>query len=254
MKICVLASGSKGNATYIETPQTKILFDIGVNVKYITNALADLNVDPNEIEYIFISHSHSDHVKALNTFLKKYHPKVCLTLGILYELEDIKEYDNLLVFDKDIDIADCHIETIKTSHDTNDSRGFIITANDKSVVYLTDTGYLNQKYFKTLANREIYLFESNHDPEMLINGSYPDWLKARIGGAYGHLSNVDSAIYISKLIGPKTQKIVLMHLSEENNTEEKALTTLKETLAAYNIEFSNYTCARQHEKSEVMEL
>ncbi len=254
MKVCVLASGSKGNVTYIETPKSKILIDIGTNLKYITTKLAELDVKPEDIDYIVISHTHADHIKALNSFVKKYHPKICLTLSMLYDLEDINDYQDLIVFDNDIELPDCTIKSIKTSHDANDSRGFIITNQQKSVVYLTDTGYLNHKYFNTLANKEIYLIESNHDPEMLINGPYPKWLKARVAGAYGHLSNNDSAIYVSKLIGPKTEKIILMHLSEKNNTEEKALTTLSDTLKEYQINFTNYTCARQNEKSEVIEL
>lgn len=254
MKVCVLASGSKGNVTYIETDKIKLLIDIGTNLKYITGKLAKINVLPSEVDYILISHTHADHVKALNTFLKKNHPTVCLTLKMLFDLPDIKNYDNLLIFDDDIGIGDCFVKTIKTSHDTSDSRGFIVTNNCKSVVYLTDTGYLNQKYFDVLSNRELYLMESNHDIEMLINGSYPKWLKSRVVGPYGHLSNKDSSIYMSKLIGPNTQNILLMHLSHQNNTEELALNSIKETFKENDIHFDKIACARQDEISEMFVL
>ena len=143
------------------------------------------------------------------------------------------------------------IENIKTSHDTEDSRGFIITADKESVVYLTDTGYLNQKYFKKLINKEYYLFESNHDIHLLMNGPYPKWLRNRILSDYGHLSNKDASIYLSKLIGNKTKQIVLMHLSQKNNTEELALETIADTFKINNIKFDDIKCAKQDEILEV---
>lgn len=251
MKICVLASGSEGNSTYIETSNSKILIDIGTNLKYITEKLNELNVQPQEINYILISHTHDDHIKALKTFIRKNKPQICLTHKMLFDIDILKDYDNLLIFEDEIILPDCQIKSIKTSHDTSDSRGFIVTENNKSVVYLTDTGYLNHKYFKHLSNREVYLIESNHDIEMLINGPYPKWLKDRVVGPYGHLSNKDSSIYMSKLIGPNTQKILLMHLSHKNNTEKLALNTIKETFKENEIVFDNINCARQKEKSEV---
>src|SRR5574344_1106188 len=197
MKVCVLASGSEGNVTYVETEKHKILLDLGMNVKYITTKLSELDISPNEIDTILISHVHDDHIKALNQFIKKYDANIYLTPVMVDELpgdSPIRQYSNLKLYDDDFYIDNIKIELIKTSHDTKDSRGFIITDNLKSVVYLTDTGYLNQKYFNLLKDKNIYLFESNHDIEMLINGKYPKWLKARIVGPYGHLSNKDASI------------------------------------------------------------
>ena len=101
------------------------------------------------------------------------------------------------------------------------------------MVYMTDTGYVNTKYFKKLQNLDVYLFESNHDIEMLLHGPYPKWLKDRVMGPYGHLSNKDSAIYLAKNIGANTEKIMLMHLSHKNNTEEKALETISDNTSVY---------------------
>lgn len=253
MRICVLASGSEGNVTYVESPKHKILIDLGTNVKYITNNLSELNVSPNEIDTIIISHIHDDHIKALTTYLKKYDPTLYMSEGMINELPDdspIKKYENLIIMSDDFILDDLKIEMIKTSHDTKDSKGFIITNDNKSVVYITDTGYLNQKFFNKLKNKNIYLFESNHDIEMLINGPYPKWLKDRVGGPKGHLSNKDSSLYLSKIIGEDTKKIVLMHLSQHNNTEEKALNTIKEIFDEYNINFNNIVCAKQNERIE----
>ena len=253
MKICVLSSGSEGNVTYIETEKHKVLIDLGTNVKYITNNLSEIGVSPNEIDTVLISHIHDDHIKALDGYLKKYDPTLYMSQGMLDELKDIpniKEYSDLKIMDDDFILDDLKIEMIKTSHDTKDSKGFILTNDDKSVVYITDTGYLNQKYFNKLKNKSLYLFESNHDIEMLINGKYPKWLKDRVGGPTGHLSNKDASIYLSKIIGNDTKKIVLMHLSNENNTEEKALKTIKETFEEYNIKFDNIVCAKQKKRIE----
>ena len=253
MKICVLASGSEGNVTYIETDKHKILIDIGMNVKYIATNLSELGVSLNEIDTILVSHVHDDHIKALDGVIKKYNPNVYMTEVMVKELPNtalIRSYDKLVLFDDDFMLDDVKIEQIKTSHDTKDSRGFIITCDDKSVVYVTDTGYLNQKFFSKLKNKNVYLFESNHDIEMLINGPYPKWLKNRVGGPTGHLSNKDSSIYLSKIIGDDTKKIVLMHLSHHNNTEELALDTIHDTFKEYNIDFSNIICASQKERIE----
>ena len=170
MKVCVLASGSKGNVTYVETNQHKLLLDIGTNVKYIKEKLLELEVLIDDIDMVFISHIHDDHIKALEQFIKKYHAKVYMTRGMIDELpaeHKIKTYDNLVLYDDDIYVDTLKVEVIKTSHDTKDSKGFILSECGKSVVYLTDTGYLNQKYFPKLRDKSVYLFESNHDIEIL---------------------------------------------------------------------------------------
>ena len=254
MKICVLASGSKGNSTYIETAKHKILIDIGKNRKYIVSKLAEIGVMPEEIDYILISHLHDDHISALNTFIKKYPATVCLTHPMFMELSSIKDYEKILIYEDDIILNETKIKAIKSSHDSTDSRNFIVEEDGKSVVYITDTGYVNNKYFKTLQNKEIYLFESNHDIEMLNHGPYPKWLKTRVLGDEGHLSNKAASFYLSKLVGSNTKKILLMHLSEVNNSEEKTLETIKETFKEYEIDFKDIKCAKQEEISEVINI
>jgi len=254
MKACNLASGSEGNVTYVETGNHKILFDLGTTVKYIKEKLSELSVALDDIDYIFITHVHDDHVKALKNYIKKYHGTICLSSKMYSELEYLHDYPNILLYEESVSLSDALVDIIKTSHDTSDSRSFIITSNNKSLVYLTDTGYINQKYFLQLTNKNIYFFESNHDIEMLLHGPYPKWLKDRVMGPYGHLSNKDSSIYLAKLIGPDTKKIILTHLSQKNNTEEKALATIKEIFAEYEISFNDITCAKQKEKSELIEI
>ncbi len=252
MRVVVLASSSEGNATYVETEKTKMLIDMGKNTKYIKTKLAEIGVDPNEIEYVLISHTHTDHVSALKTFVRHYHPVVLLNQEMFYDLKDIKDYDNIIIYEDNIYIKDIKIHAIKASHDAPGASNFIIESNGKSIVYVTDTGYVNRKYFDELKNKEIYLFESNHDIEMLLNGTYPKPVKARVVGSLGHLSNKDSSFYLSKLVGENTEKIVLMHLSYANNTEEKALEMIHETFKEYKISFDQIICAKRSEITEVV--
>lgn len=252
MKVKVLSSGSKGNTTYIETKECKILLDCGNSSKYIIEKLNELNVNPKDIDAIFITHVHSDHIKGLQVLLKRINPKVYMTKEMYPYLDYVTNYDFI---EKDtIELKDITVEVIKTSHDTDSSVGYIVNNDDKSIVYVTDTGYINKKYYDILSNRDIYIFESNHDVEMLNNGSYPFELRQRILSDKGHLSNYDSAKYLSKFIGPKTKKIILAHLSEENNTENLALETLKERLVKEKISFDNIIIAKQNKETELITL
>lgn len=252
MKVVVLASGSEGNSTYIETKNTKLLIDIGRNAKYIKEKLENIGVNASDINYIIISHTHKDHTSALKTFVNRYKTTVLLSQPMFLELEEIKDYDNIIIYEDDIYLKDVKIKTIKSSHDAPDARNFIIEYKNHSVAYVTDTGYINRKYFEILKDKEIYLFESNHDIEMLLNGPYPKWLKTRVVGSYGHLSNKDAAFYLTKLIGPHTKKVILMHLSHINNTKEKAMEMMEETFKEYDIHFNNIACANREEITEVV--
>ena len=252
MKVCVLSSGSKGNTTYIETKEAKILIDCGNSCKYILTKLAEIDVYPSDIDAILITHVHSDHIKGLQVLTKHINPVIYMTEKMYPYLDYVKNYQ--FIDSNIINIKDLKIEVIKTSHDADDSVGYIINNDNKSVVYITDTGYINKKYFNILKNRNIYIFESNHDIEMLNNGRYPFELRQRILSDKGHLSNYDSAKYLAEFIGNNTKKIILAHLSEENNTEKLALSTLKDRLDKEKIEFDNIIIARQNDKTELINI
>ncbi len=250
MLVSVLASGSKGNSTLIRTDKLNILIDAGMNLKYLKEQLSYFELVPNDINYIFITHTHKDHVGALETFIKHSDATICLGKKMYEDLEYLKTYDNILILDKMLELEDVLIETIKTSHDASESLGYIFTSNNKSLVYITDTGYINNKYFTKIYNKNMYVMESNHDVEMLMHGAYPPWLQQRVLSDKGHLSNKASSFYLSKLIGDNTNYVVLAHLSHENNTEEIAMKTLNDTLKEYDVQFKNIFIARQNEKTK----
>lgn len=252
MRVSVLASGSKGNSTYIETEKLKFLVDLGPTCRYIENSLKNIGVDPHDIKMVFLTHTHVDHVNGLRVFIKKYHPTVYLTEKMHNELTI--ELENYFYINREMVIEDLDVLPIKTSHDVAESHGFVFTSNGRSVVHITDTGYIHVKNFDKLKGKNLYIFESNHDVRMLREGRYPYHLQQRILSDKGHLSNEQSAYYLSKFIDDKTKKIVLIHLSEENNTEQCALETLTKTLKENKIKVPEIEIARQKENTELMEV
>lgn len=249
MKVVVLSSGSKGNTTYIETDNTKILIDIGNTTKYIKEKLEDFGVKPDELNGILITHTHIDHVKGLKTFKNKYNVPVYITDNMHKDLNYLENYELL---SDEFTINDIVITSIKTSHDTNDSRGYVISNNNKSIVYITDTGYINKKYFEILTNKDLYIMESNHDIEMLNGSNYPFQLRQRILSDKGHLSNYDSSKYLSSFIGDNTKCVMLAHLSEENNTEKLAYDTLVNRLDKDNKRTPNIIVLKQNQETELI--
>lgn len=254
MQVSVLASGSKGNSTYVHTNKLDLLIDLGPTCSYVEKKLEELNVDAKAIKAILITHTHSDHIKGLKVFVKKYKPTLFLTKKMLDDLNELFDVEDYVLIENDFDIESIHVRVVKTSHDASDSNAYIIEEENHSVVYMTDTGFINQKYFDVLKNRSIYIMESNHDVEMLLKGRYPYQLRRRVLSDRGHLSNIDSAHYLSKFIGSNTKEIILAHLSEENNTKEVALNTLLGVLEEHHLKVDKIEVADQFEKTELITL
>lgn len=253
MRICVLASGSKGNCVYVETESHHLLIDIGTSSLHIERELRDIGVDPHSIDGILITHTHVDHIAGLRVFTKKYKTMVYLKEQIYKELE-MMIMGPFTFIENDFYLDSLHVTCIQTSHDAENSVGYILEENKSSLVYLTDTGYIHEKNIQKLKGKNIYIIESNHDIEMLMNGKYPYHIKQRILGDKGHLSNKDSAYYMSKMLTDHTKKIILAHLSHENNTEEKALETYHQVFEKYGLSLPSVIIAKQDEKTEVIEV
>ena len=252
MKVCVLASGSKGNCTYIETEKTRSLIDIGMSSLYVEKALRSIGVEPDSIQRIFITHAHSDHINGLRVFLNKHNPKVIFTEKMDEEIGLF--IDDFEYIDKEMVIDDLNVLAIKTSHDAADSNGYVFTSCGKSLMYMTDTGYINVRNFNKLKDHDLYVLESNHDVEMLMNGKYPYHLKQRILGDKGHLSNKDSAYYLSQFTTDKTKSVVLAHLSEHNNNPDKALEEFYKAYEKCGKKAPKVFVAKQKERLEVISI
>ena len=252
MRFMVLSSGSKGNTTYVECGHTKILIDLGNNCKYVVGKLKEIGVDAKDIDAILLTHTHVDHIKGLKVFCHCYGTKVYLTKGAKAELDYLSDYQ-VIDLGK-FSLQDFVVNVLRTSHDAPDPVGYILYGDNKSMVYITDTGYINEKYFSILTNADAYVLESNHDIEMLTNGRYPFQLRQRILGDKGHISNYDCARYLSSFLGDNTKWIVLAHLSEENNTPELAYNTLMDRLKEDGKQFDHVLLAKQDEEIEMVEL
>ncbi len=252
IKISVLCSGSKGNATYIEINNNKFLFDAGNTEKYISKNLEALGTNTSELDYIFITHTHTDHVSSLKKIYKKTKANICITNTMVKDLEFLEGYENLCFIDKNIEVdKDIVVVPFNSSHDKEGSINYVIKYKNKKIVYITDTGYIHYKHFKLLENADIYLIESNHDEEMLKTGTYPKFLQQRIISDEGHLSNNQTGFYLAKFIKEKTKQVVLLHLSEENNEEEIAIKTIENKLKENNIVFDNIVCSYQNKKVDL---
>lgn len=253
MKIRVLASGSKGNSTYVECGSTKILIDAGISFLQIKNSLSSIDVDVNEIDIILITHSHADHIKGLSTLLKKTNITLYTTSEVYEDITKTIYVPNGHIIDEYFMFNDVLINVLPLSHDVS-CNCYIIKHNEHELVYITDTGYLNKKYFSKIKNKDVYIIEANHDEVMLMDGPYPFILKQRILSDKGHLSNEATANILFKLVGEKTKYIFLAHISEHNNTKELALKTVTDKLDEINFNHDNIILTDQYISLDMVEV
>ena len=252
MKVKVIASGSKGNCTLIQTDKIKILIDMGIGYQQLASELEKINLEPQSIDAILITHTHSDHIKGLPSLVKKTNLKVYMLEEMEPELVKKIPQNNLHLYTNPLILEDLIINLIRISHDV-EGVGFVIEHNNHSLVYLTDTGYINRKYIPLMKNRDLYIIESNHDEEMVMEGPYPYILKQRVISDKGHLSNHATAEYLLETVGNNTKQIILAHISENNNTEELALNTTKNLLTENNI-YKPIILAKQYEPLDEIEV
>lgn len=251
MKVKVLASGSKGNASLVVCGEFRILIDIGMSYLKVQRHLEENFLTFNDINALFITHSHSDHIKGLETLIKKTEIKIYIPKKMYHELCHIIPIKRCVFIEDQFKIGQIEVELIHTSHDTDFSVGYIITYQGKTLVHVTDTGYINRKYLKKMEDKDIYVIESNHDEAMLMNGPYPRFLKERVISDRGHLSNKTTAGYLKKLTTSNTKYVVLAHLSEKNNTEQLAYQESHEAIKDKNIKLF---IAKQDDELELIEV
>ena len=251
MKIKLIARGSKGNCAIVLCKDTKIIIDMGISYLTLKRSLEDNSLSFDDFSGILITHCHKDHINGLNSVIKKTKLKAYIPEKMYDSLKEYIPREDCIFIEDKFNINDVEIELIHTSHDAPSSVGFIFYHNKKSLVYVTDTGYINRKYLAKMVEKDAYVIESNHDEIMLMDGPYPRFLKERVISDQGHLSNTTTAKYLKKIVGKNTKNIILAHLSETNNTEELALSATKKELADKNI---NIIAATQHEGSPLIEV
>ena len=230
-RICTLFSGSKGNCTYIETQGAKILIDMGKNCKAVCAALAEIGVDPCTLDAVFITHEHRDHIDALPVFCKKYSLPIHIQRASAERLIMAAPHLESLIHSYPdaaaccVRVGDASVQAFRTPHDSRASVGYRILLDGEqptAIAYATDIGYVTPEIIENLMGCESVVLESNHDPDMLMDGPYPYDLKLRIRGKKGHLSNEDCATLAAQLYASGTKNILLAHLSEQNNTPRLA--------------------------------
>ena len=251
MKVKTIASGSKGNCTIVLCENTNIIIDMGISYLTLKKSLEENSLSFENFSGILVTHCHKDHTKGLASLVSKTNLPVYIPETMYDSLKEYVPYAKCNFIDDEFEINDVKIELIHTSHDAPSSVGFIINHCEKSLVYVTDTGYINRKYLAKMVNKDAYIIESNHDEIMLMDGPYPRFLKERVISDKGHLSNKTTAKYLKKIIGSNTKNILLAHLSEKNNTEELALQAMHDEGLDEKV---NIMIARQYEESNMIEV
>ena len=225
MRFCVLGSGSRGNATYLETGGTSILIDAGMSGIELQKRLSAIGVELAAINAILVTHEHNDHIQGVGVLSRRAKIPVYANSAtfsaaskIIHNLFSYNEFETGRPFF----FRSLEIHPFSISHDTEDPVGFRISNGDVSFGYCTDTGKVSRLMLHRLASCQALVLESNHDIEMLQNGTYPPYLKQRIRSSHGHLDNTKAAVFLQELAHEKLQHVVLAHLSEENNHPEIA--------------------------------
>lgn len=235
LQYSVLCSGSTGNAIYVENGEYSFLVDAGLSGKAMEALFKNIDRDIKKLSGILVSHEHSDHIKGVGILARKHQIPIYANaktwnamdhligavptdLRFHFEEEEIKQFGSLA------------IESFGVSHDAAQPMFYNFHCGDKKFVVITDTGYVSDRMKGIIKNADAYVFESNHDVEMLRMGKYPWSIKQRILSDYGHVSNEDAAIAMSEVIGDKTKRIYLAHLSQENNMKDLARLSVTQTL------------------------
>lgn len=263
MKFCSLYSGSSGNSIFVGSEKAKILIDAGLPGKKIDEALNSIGQNPSEIDGIFITHEHIDHIKGVGVLSRKYDIPIYAPHDTWVAMENnigkIKEH-NIKVMDRRamVSIKDIEIKSFVIPHDAAAPVGYTINLGKKQASVATDFGTFTREIEDSIKDSDVILIESNYNPQMLDMGPYPYNLKLRIKESYGHLSNEDCGEAIVKILKSGLGKqIILGHLSNTNNTPDLAELTVRDILAENNIKIGSdvfLSMANRHNPSKIITL
>ncbi|QOR84298.1 MBL fold metallo-hydrolase [Geobacillus stearothermophilus] len=235
MRFSVLASGSTGNAFYVETDRQRLLVDAGLSGKQLEELFAEIGRHPKQLDALLVTHEHSDHIKGLGVLARKYRLPVYANEKTWRAMEqtvgDIPA-EQKFVFPLGAvrTFGDVDVESFGVSHDAAEPMFYVFHYEGKKLALLTDTGYVSERIKKTIENADVFVFESNHDVGMLRMGRYPWSVKRRILSDVGHISNEEAGLALADVIGDRTKQIYLAHLSQDNNMKELARMTVAQML------------------------
>ncbi|MED1471491.1 MBL fold metallo-hydrolase [Bacillus salipaludis] len=235
LRYSILASGSTGNALYVESDEHSFLVDAGFSGKQMESLFGQIDRDISKLSGIFVTHEHSDHIKGVGVLARKYKLPVYANEktwramdGLVGEIPTEQKF----VFNMETvkNFGAVEIESFGVSHDAAEPMFYVFHHSDKKLVLITDTGYVSDRMKGIITNADAYIFESNHDVQMLRMGRYPWNIKRRILSDVGHVSNEDAAVAMSEVIGDKTRRVYLAHLSLDNNMKDLARMSVSQTL------------------------
>ncbi|MBQ7839512.1 MAG: MBL fold metallo-hydrolase [Lachnospiraceae bacterium] len=234
MRLCSIASGSSGNCIYAGTEATHVLVDTGISGKKVENGLHSIGLTGHDIDAILVTHEHSDHISGLGVMCRRYKIPVYATHGTLEAIKSAsglgeipEELFHEIEADMSFTIKDLTVNPMQISHDAAQPVAYRFSYGKKKAAVCTDLGTYNDYTVECLKGMDVLLLEANHDVNMLQVGSYPYYLKQRILGNRGHLSNENSGRLLSRVLHDDLKKVVLGHLSKENNLPELAYETVR---------------------------
>ncbi|MFL6518314.1 MAG: MBL fold metallo-hydrolase [Bacillus sp. (in: firmicutes)] len=231
----ILASGSTGNALYVESDEHSFLVDAGFSGKQMEALFGQIDRDISKLSGIFVTHEHSDHIKGIGVLARKYHLPVYANEKTWRAMESSVgaiPTEQKFVFNMETvkSFGSVDIESFGVSHDAAEPMFYVFHKEGKKLVLITDTGYVSDRMKGTISDADVYIFESNHDVQMLRMGRYPWNTKRRILSDVGHVSNEDAALAMSDVVGDRTKRIYLAHLSMDNNMKDLAKMAVAQTL------------------------
>lgn len=234
-----IASGSEGNSLLVSAGGTHILVDAGISARRITTALLSLGLTPGDIAGVLVTHEHSDHTAGLATLTKQYRLPLYASGGtagaLCARIPHAADVLHLLPRQGVLTLGDAQVTVFPTSHDAAESIDFRFDCGGAALGVLTDTGCVTPEAEQALQGVNLLVLESNHDEDWLLSGPYPYYLKQRILGNRGHLSNDAAAALAQRMASAGTRQFVLAHLSRENNTPERARQTMARALAGLDV-------------------
>ncbi len=253
LRFAALGSGSRGNALLVESAHTLVLVDCGLTLKAIEARLGSLGRDPRDIDAVLITHEHTDHVRGVSAFARRYRTTVRMTAGTAAGSAS-RTLPKLETFNchRPFEIGDISVEPFPVPHDAREPCQFVFKAGGRRLGILSDTGHITAHIKAHLAGCDAMALEFNHDAEALWAGDYPEHLKQRIASQVGHLNNVQAAELISDVVDKRLQWVVALHLSEANNSPGRVREILQDALG--NDHSAEAHLAVQHEPSDWLDV